>query len=94
MNTSDLDHANALKVEMMQGFLRDEFTRDVEHGTEYLYRISETIAKEYFDLPPEMQDAWCFPSVVDKRCFKATFSPGTRSKLRLIGVGNCSRSSR
>ena len=86
VNTSDLDPANALKVEMMQGFLRDEFTRDVGRGTEYLYRISETIAKDYFDLPPEIQDAWCFPSMADKRCFNATYRPGTRSKLRLIGV--------
>ena len=86
LNTSDLDQANALKVEMIQGFLRDEFTRDVGRGTEYLYRISETIAKEYFDLPSEIQDAWCFPSIVDKRCFNATFRPRTRSKLRLIGV--------
>ena len=57
-----LHDGEALKVEMLQGFLRDEFTRDVGKGTEYLYRISEIIAKAYFDLPAEVQDAWCYPS--------------------------------
>lgn len=47
-----LDEADALKVEMIEGFLRDEFTRDVGMGTEFLYRISEVIVKDCFDLPP------------------------------------------
>ena len=34
-----LDETDALKLLMIQGFLRDEFTRDVGRGTEYLYRI-------------------------------------------------------
>lgn len=43
---------------MINDFLRDEFTRDVGDGTEYLYRVSEIIAKWYFDLPPRVvQDA-------------------------------------
>ena len=45
VHTDGLDDADALKVEMIQGFLRDEFTRDVGQGTEFLYRISEVIAK-------------------------------------------------
>ncbi len=85
-DTTGLDATDALKVEMLQGFLRDEFTRDVGKGTEYLYRISEIIAKDYFDLPPEMQDAWCYPSIVDKSRFNVAFRPETRRKLRLIGV--------
>ena len=57
VDTGSLDDADALKVEMIQGFLRAEFTRDVGQGTEFLYQISEVIAKDYFDLPPEVQDA-------------------------------------
>ena len=85
-NTDGLNDADALKIEMVQGFLRDEFIRDVGQGTEYLYRISETIAKDYFDPPPEMHDAWCYPSVAYKDGFNVAFRPNTRTKLRLIGV--------
>lgn len=86
VDTDGLGDADALKVEMLQNFLRDEFTRDVGQGTEYLYRISETIAKHYFDMPPEVHDAWCYPSIVDKSKFNVAFRPTTRAKLRLIGV--------
>ena len=81
-----LDDVDALKIEMIQGFLQDEFTRDVGQRTEYLYRISEIIAKHYFDMPPEMQDAWCYPSIVDKNKFNVAFRPKPRAKLRLIGI--------
>lgn len=84
--TDGFDEDAALKLEMMQDFLRHEFTRDVGSGTEYLYRISEVIAKSYFDLPPERQDAWCYPSIVDKSKFNVAFRPQNRGKLRLVGV--------
>ncbi len=86
VDTKDLDDADALKVEMIQGFLRDEFIRDVGQGTEFLYQTSEVIAKDYFDLPPEVQDAWCYPSIVDQSKFNVAFRPDKRAKLRLIGV--------
>ena len=81
-----LDKADALKLEMIQGFLRDEFSRDVGRGTEYLYRISEIIARDYFDLPPVVHDAWCYPSIADKNSWNVAFRPKDRRKLRLIGV--------
>ncbi len=81
-----LDEAEALKMEMIQAFLRDEFTRDVGRGTEYLYRISEIIAKDWFDLPPEVHDAWCYPSIADKNYWNVAFRPKDRRKLSLIGV--------
>lgn len=84
--TAALDEAGALKLEMIRGFLRDEFTRDVGRGTEYLYRISEIIAKDWFDLPPEMHDAWCYPSIADKGRWNVAFRPKDRRKLRLVGV--------
>ena len=86
VHTKGLNDTDALKVEMIQGFLRDEFTRDVGQGTEFLYRISEVIAKDYFDLPPDVQDAWCYPSIVDQSKFNVAFRPEKRAKLRLIGV--------
>lgn len=81
-----LDEVDLLKLQMIQGFLRDEFTRDVGRGTEYLYRISEVIAKDYFDFPPDVQDAWCYPSIADKKWWNVAFRPKDRHKLRLLGV--------
>ena len=33
-----------------------------------------------------MQDAWCYPSIVDQSKFNVAFRPEKRAKLRLIGV--------
>jgi hypothetical protein len=81
-----LSKDEALKARMIQDFLRHEFIRDVGLGTEFLYRISESIAKDYFDLPPSFQDAWCYPSVAKKGGYNTCFRVGGRSKLRLCGV--------
>lgn len=81
-----LSSEESLKVRMIQDFLKHEFIRDVGVGTEYLYRISESIAKDYFDLPPELQDAWCYPSIAKKGSFNVCFRKGHRSKLKLVGV--------
>ena len=68
--------------EMYNSFLRDEFSRDVGKGTEYLYRVSETIAKSYFDLPPRVvQDAWAYSSVQDKSKYNVCFRPEIAHEL-------------
>lgn len=85
-NVKGLSNEEGLKVRMIQDFLKHEFVRDVGVGTEYLYRISESITKDYFDLPPDVQDAWCYPSVAKKGSFNVCFRKGHRSKLKLIGV--------
>lgn len=74
--------------ELLNDFLRDEFSRDVGIGTEYLYRISEIIAKDYFDLPPrDVQDAWAYPSVKSKDNYNVCFRPNiARELLELHGT--------
>lgn len=68
--------------EIYNGFLRDEFSRDVGKGTEYLYRVSEKIAKDYFDLPPRIvQDAWAYTSVKDKNKYNVCFRPDIAHEL-------------
>lgn len=84
-NLEGLNNDEALKVRMIQDFLKHEFIRDVGVGTEYLYRISESITKDYFDLPSDFQDAWCYPSVAKKGSFNVCFRKEKRSKLKLIG---------
>ena len=68
-------------------FLRDEFTRIVAVGSEYLYKISEIIIKDYFDLPPQVQDAWKYPSIKNRKLYNVCFRPEkAREKLHLRGV--------
>lgn len=62
-------------------FLREEFSRDVGIGTEYLYIVSEIIAKSYFDLPRDMQDAWAYSSVQDKKMYNVCFRPDIAKDL-------------
>jgi len=71
--------------------LRDEFSRDVGNGTEYLYKVSEIIAKWYFDLPPTIiQDAWAYPSVKDKFSYNVCFRPDiAKNILELKGALVC-----
>lgn len=85
------DEKAILIHEMLNGFLRDEFSRDVGKGTEFLYRVSERIAKDYFDLPPRIvQDAWAYSSVQDKRKYNVCFRPEIAHEiLELNGAMIC-----
>lgn len=76
------DKKAILVHEMYNNFLRDEFSRDVGVGTEYLYKISEIIAKDYFDLPPRVvQDAWSYSSVQDKTMYNVCFRPDIAKEI-------------
>lgn len=72
-------------------FLKDEFSRDVGEGTEYLYIVSELIAKNFFDLPPRnIQDAWAYPSLKDKE--KYNVDPEiAKEVLKLKGTLICEK---
>ena len=85
-NVGDFSKEEQLKLRMIQDFLKHEFIRDVGAGTEYLYRISESIAKDYFDLPPEFHDGWCYPSVAKKGGCNVCFRKSGHIKLKLVGV--------
>jgi len=87
----ELTSEENLKMRIVSNFLNDEFTRDVGEGTEHLYRASERIAKDYFDLPPRlMQDAWCYPSIAVKKSVNVCFRPEiAKDLLELKGVQIC-----
>lgn len=86
-NYRGLDDNERLKLQMIQDFFCHEFIRDVGKGTEYLYRISEYIAKAFFNFPSEFQDAWRYPSITKKENYNVCFRPSKRKeKLKLIGV--------
>lgn len=76
-----------LKHKMLNDFLVHEFIRDVGLDTTYLYKISETIMKDYYDLPSDTQDGWCYPSVAKKGQFNVCFrEEKARKKLKLVGI--------
>jgi len=74
-------------------FLKDEFSRDVGEGTEYLYIVSELISKSFFDLPPrDVQDAWAYPSLKDKERYNVCFRPEiAKEVLKLKGTLICEK---
>ncbi len=77
--------------ELYNDFLKTEFSRDVGKGTEYLYKISEMIAKNFFDLPPRIaQDGWAYSSVKDKGKYNVCFRPEIAHEvLELSGAMIC-----
>lgn len=86
----ELSREENLKMRMIHNILNDIFTKEVGQGTEYLYRASARIAKDYFDCPPEMQDAWCYLSIASKQGFNICFRPEiARGILELLGVQIC-----
>lgn len=87
------DRTAILVHELYNDFLQTEFSRDVGEGTEYLYRVSEIIAKDFFDLPPrDMQDAWAYGSVQDKKKYNVCFRPDIAHEiLHLKGAMICKK---
>ena len=87
-NIPELSEDDNQKYQLYNNFLQEEFTRKVEPGFEYLYRVSEYIAKFYFDLPPrEFQDAWMYPSVASTGEYNICFRPEiAKEVLKIVGV--------
>ncbi|MEK5026348.1 hypothetical protein [Paenibacillus sp. FSL M7-1046] len=77
-----------LKLRIINNFLKEEFIREAGEGNEHLYRVSEIIAKDYFDLPPrDVQDAWSYPSVANKPSINICFRPDiAKEKLKVLNV--------
>jgi hypothetical protein len=83
-NIAELTEDESIKSKMLDRFFKHEFSRDVGAGAEYLYRISESITKTYFNLP--IQDAWQYPSTKNNGSHNVCFHKEGSSKLKLIGT--------
>jgi hypothetical protein len=87
----ELSKEDNQKMRMINNILIDSFSSVVDKGAEFLYRLSERIAKDYYDLPRDCQDAWCYPSVAAKQGYNCCFRPDVAKEvLNLIGVQVCS----
>lgn len=75
------------KLNLLNDFLHDEFSREVEVGLEHLYRTSELIAKNWFDGPPSEQDCWVYSSTKDRNARCAAFRPNKAHEcLKVVGA--------
>lgn len=54
-------------------FFRDQFSKPVGKGTEYLYKLSNAIVKDFFDLPFEVSNAWTYPAIENNKSFNVAF---------------------
>ncbi len=87
----ELSNDENLKMRLITKGLKDLFMKDVGKGTEFLYRVSAGIVKNYYDLPPEVQDAWGYPSIAAKSGLNCCFKPQkAKGCLNEIGAIICS----
>lgn len=68
-----LSEKGLINAKIINHFLVNEFTRDVGIGTEFLYRISNRLALDYFDLPN--CDGYLYPSVARKEGYNLALKP-------------------
>jgi len=71
-------------------FLRKEFTRTVEKGKEYEYRISQMIASFFYPYNIHNYDGWSYPSVAHNGENSLCLNPAiAKEKLSLYYVFHC-----
>lgn len=83
---TDLTPEQVEKQRLFTDFFREEFTRSVGRGSEYMYQISQAIAKHLYTGPA--QDGWLYPSVkAGRSLYNVCLLPGrARRKLEVVGV--------
>ena len=79
-----LSEKGLINAKIINQFLVNEFTRDVGDGTEFLYRISNRLVVDYFDLPN--CDGYLYPSVARKQGYNLALKP--ESAVRILEL-NC-----
>lgn len=68
-------------------FYRDVFTREFDGSNNLTYVVSNRLAKDWLDLPPDVADGWSFPSIVHGAGLNAAFRPHVAHRvLRMAGV--------
>lgn len=86
LNTSGLTRRAAKNANLISSFLSGEFLRK-KSADNRTYKLSEALAKNFADLPPEFHHGWLYPSVATKGALNATFrAEDAHAKLELIGV--------
>lgn len=77
----EMTEENKILANIRNDFLRVEFTRDVAPGLEHLYRVSNQIVKDNFDLPEEISKAWTYPAIQNKASYNVGMRPAVAHKI-------------
>ena len=81
-----LNRGQREKQTRLFAFLSSEFIRPVPPGAEYLYQISQVIAREHWGIY-DNHDGWQYPSIKSGTYYNVCLQPGNaRRKLDLEGV--------
>lgn len=62
-DSNDLNQTGKINNKIINDFIVSEFTKPVGKGTEYLYKVSNVICKNFMDMP--FCDAYVYPSVAN-----------------------------
>ncbi|MEK4349669.1 hypothetical protein MKX41_02400 [Paenibacillus sp. FSL R5-0475] len=82
-----LNEQGIINDKIIEQFLHTEFTKEVGSGTEYLYRISNMLAKNFYDIPN--CDGYMYPSVAIGSGINVAIKPkSVDEKLLLNSVTN------
>lgn len=74
-----LNETGMINNKIIGDFILSEFTKPVGQGTEYLYKISNVIAKNFMDMP--FCDAYVYPSVANyKKGWNVAIKPESAVK--------------
>ena len=84
---NNLNAQGEINSKIIDQFFYTEFTKDVGKGTEYLYRTSTTLAKNFFDIPKS--DGYEYPSVAVNRNINLAIKPeSVDKKIKVVSVEN------
>lgn len=80
------DEEELIKCNLISDFFNDIFSYPVGIGTEYLYKFSNSVFKNFYDLPDEVSQAWSYSAVENPNIMNVAFKNGDSNKyLRYIG---------
>ncbi|WP_113906053.1 hypothetical protein [Aliidiomarina celeris] len=85
-DTANLTPANAEKLDCLEKFVMHAFTRPVGSDETHLFRVSQCLSNDYFNVPGSVQNGWCYPSATQAGSFNVCFPKGRRGPLKLVGV--------
>ncbi|MFD2306847.1 hypothetical protein [Enterococcus termitis] len=72
-SSNSLDEKETIISNLYSSFFRNNFSKPVGNGTEYLYILSNAIVKNFYDLPSEVIQAWTYPAVENLNCYNVAF---------------------
>lgn len=84
-NNPIFDEKSSISYRILREFIRSEFLKPAGKDTEYLYRISGSICRVWFD--ENDRDGWLYPSVQSPNDLNLAIKPeAAHSKLEIKGI--------